>query len=90
MIRRFKKYFSLDEPGDEMIQQTNIIFLPFISILFLMLLGFFLWLAALISFLGTENMGEDRVVWALVILFTGPIGAILWFIMGRPKFQSKY
>ncbi|MFW9904463.1 MAG: PLDc N-terminal domain-containing protein [Candidatus Thorarchaeota archaeon] len=71
-----------------MIQQMNLIFIPFISILFLILLGFFLWLVALISFLGTENMGEDRVVWALVILFTGPIGALLWFVMGRPKFQK--
>ncbi|MFX1515338.1 MAG: PLDc N-terminal domain-containing protein [Promethearchaeota archaeon] len=72
-----------------MIQQTNIIFLPLFGILFLALLSLVLWIMALISFLQTENMGNDRVVWAIVIVFTGPIGAVLWFLMGRSKFQLK-
>ncbi len=56
----------------------NIVFLPLVSVLFLIDLGFILWSMALINFLGTENLkGEDRIVWAIVIVFTGLIGAIL-------------
>ena len=72
-----------------MVQQIDIIFLPMVSILFLAILSFILWIIALINFLGTENMGDERVVWAIVIVFTGPIGAVLWFLMGRTKFQQK-
>ena len=49
-----------------------------------------IWIAALINFLKTENMGDDRVVWAIILVFTGIIGAILWYWIGKPKFQGKY
>lgn len=71
-----------------MVQELDIVFLPLVSIVFLIGVGFILWIIALISFLGTENMEDDRIVWAIIIVFTGPIGAILWFVMGRPKFQK--
>jgi len=71
-----------------MVQQLDIVFLPLVSIVFLIGVCFILWIIALISFLGTENMEDDRIVWAIIIVFTGPIGAILWFVMGRPKFQK--
>ena len=60
----------------------------FFLIILLSLGGFVLFVAALVTFLNTENMGDDRVVWAIIIVFTGPIGGILWFIIGRPKFRK--
>ncbi len=68
----------------DLVMLTPIFFL----IIFLTLGGLGLFVAALVTFLNTENMGDDRVVWAIIIVFTGPIGAILWFIIGRPKFRK--
>jgi hypothetical protein len=73
-----------------MIQQssTEMFNLLLIPILVIALGSVVLFVAALVTFLNTENMGDDRVVWAIVIVLTGPIGSILWFIIGRPKFQK--
>ncbi len=60
----------------------------FFLVVFIALGGILLFVAALVTFLNTENMGDDRVVWAIIIVLTGPIGSILWFIMGRPKFRK--
>ena len=73
-----------------MIQQ-NILDLRLIFYFLFLLLALgslVLLIAALVSFLNTENMGDDRVVWVIIIVLTGPIGSILWFYIGRPKFRK--
>ncbi len=60
----------------------------FILVLLLALGSLVLFVAAIVTYLNTENMGDDRVVWAIIIVLTGPIGSLLWFIIGRPKFRK--
>jgi len=50
-----------------------------------------LWLAALVGALTSEfRDGTTKLIWALVILFTHFLGAILWFIMGRQQTLRKF
>lgn len=73
-----------------MVLQASLdLMIPFFFLTIIIVLGSLaLFVAALVTFLGTEDMGDDRIVWAIIIVFAGPIGAILWFIIGRPKFQK--
>jgi len=50
-------------------------------VLFILLLP----LLALISLLRNEFPGNDKLIWVLVILLFPFFGAILYFIIGRPK-----
>ncbi|MHA1227910.1 MAG: PLDc N-terminal domain-containing protein [Candidatus Hodarchaeales archaeon] len=77
-----------------LLQDIDIMQVDFMNLMILIMLIFALvsvivWLVALVDFLKTENMDEDRVVWAIVIVFAGPIGAILWYLIGRPKYRLK-
>lgn len=57
--------------------------LPFVGLL---LFAFWVWM--LVSALKNEPAGEDRIVWILVIILTGPIGALIYAFMryrSRPR-----
>jgi len=45
-----------------------------------------LWISALVSVLlrGDDFERGSQLVWALVILLAGPVGAVLYFSLGRP------
>jgi len=56
----------------------------------LVLFAFWLWM--LISVVTTEPEGSDKIVWTLVVVFTGPIGAAIYFLaryIKRPKQQQQ-
>lgn len=40
---------------------------------------------ALIDILKSKFIGNDKVIWILIVLFFNVIGAILYFIMGRKQ-----
>lgn len=42
-----------------------------------------MWLAALVHCLKYRH-DKDRIVWVLVTLFGGPLGALIYFAIGRP------
>lgn len=45
---------------------------------------FVVWIAALIDVLKSEFRGEnDKLLWAVVVILGGMIGAILYFIIGK-------
>jgi hypothetical protein len=47
-----------------------------------MLLGFFIWIWALIHMLTNQKIqGTDKIVWAIVIVFLNVLGAILYFLI---------
>lgn len=55
--------------------------------LLLFVVNLVLAVAALIDCLGGENEPRNlsRVLWALIILLFSPVGAIAWFLVGRPE-----
>ncbi|MHA1971709.1 MAG: PLDc N-terminal domain-containing protein [Candidatus Hodarchaeales archaeon] len=77
-----EKYMILMSYGSE---------LPLIMLMILVMVLVIstIWIMSLVDFLKTENMDEDRVVWAIVIVFAGLVGSILWFLIGRPKYKTK-
>ena len=54
---------------------------------FLWLIGFLFWLWMLIECLTKESsQGNDKLIWALVIIFLVPlIGALLYYFVRRPQ-----
>ena len=59
----------------------------FLAIIGLMLFAFWLWM--LITVVTTEPEGSDKIVWTLVVVFTGPIGAAIYFFARHIKRGSK-
>lgn len=55
-------------------------------VLVLILVGNVLWVLALIDILrGKFRNKNDRLIWALVVLFGNFVGAILYFFIGRTQ-----
>ena len=52
------------------------------EIVFLLATIFWIWM--LIDVL-TKERGQDRLIWVLVVLFLGPLGALIYFIVRRLK-----
>lgn len=55
--------------------------------------GFVLWVWALANSLSRpdrewEAAGQSRILWVLVIVFTGFIGAILYLLIARPQLDQ--
>jgi hypothetical protein len=58
----------------------------FITVLFIYTISFILWTWTLIDCLKYEtDNGSTRFVWAIVIIITYMIGALLYYIVRRPK-----
>jgi len=52
------------------------------EIVFLLATIFWIWM--LIDVL-TKERGQDRLIWVLVVLFLGPLGALVYYIVRRSK-----
>lgn len=63
------------------IQMTILIFAGFLALLFPLL--------ALISILKNEFPGSNKLIWVLVVIFLPYLGAILYFLIGRPQRIGK-
>ncbi len=50
---------------------------------------FAFWLWMLITVVTTEPEGSDKIVWTLVVVFTGPIGAAIYFFARHTKRGSN-
>jgi len=48
-------------------------------------LGIIATIIALIDILKNKFNGNDKIVWILVVLFTGLLGAIFYFALGRKQ-----
>jgi len=59
----------------------------FLAIIGLMLFAFWLWM--LITVVTTEPEGSDKIVWTLLVVFTGPIGAAIYFFARHIKRGSN-
>lgn len=58
-----------------------------IAIIGLILFAFWLWM--LIAVVTTEPEGSDKIVWTLVVVFTGPLGAAIYFFARHIKRRSN-
>ena len=47
-----------------------------------------LWFVALVHCISKKH-DKDRMLWVIVVLFGGPIGALLYWFMGRPKMPPR-
>ena len=56
-----------------------------IIIMLLAFLGVILTIIALIDILKNKFNGNNKIVWILVVLFTGLLGAIFYFVLGRKQ-----
>ena len=57
---------------------------PFLILAIIGLAIFGVWIVALVDVLKSEFRGEnDKLLWAIVIILGGVIGAILYFAIGR-------
>ena len=55
------------------------------EMLILLLIGL-LWIWPLVDCLRNESsQGNDKIIWALVIVLTGSLGGLLYLIIRRPK-----
>ncbi len=56
-----------------------------ILILAIALGGFFLWTGVLVDAVNKEKPeSQDRLIWVLIVLFGGPVGAVIYLIVRRP------
>lgn len=79
-------------PTTEMAVPTEALIVQVFFLFFLLgtfvlgLATFVFWLWALIDCARKEHPGENmKLVWILVVLFAGIVGALIYFCVGRPK-----
>jgi len=60
--------------------------------LVLLLLGFVVWIAALVDAIRAPDdayfRAGTKLIWVLVIVFTGWIGGLIYWVVGRPRVAS--
>lgn len=62
-----------------------------LPILVLSLASTAFWVYTLVDCLMHEpSVGNDKVIWALVIVFTGLIGSLLYYFIRRPQRISRH
>jgi cytochrome c oxidase assembly factor CtaG len=55
------------------------------------IVGFVLWLWMLIDCITKEpSEGNDKILWVLVIIFLGPLGALIYLFARRPKRKQQF
>jgi len=68
--------------------------LPLLILLPLVLLGlacFAFWIWMLVDCATKEpSQGNDKIIWILVIIFTGWIGALIYFLVRRPERKKLF
>lgn len=63
--------------------------MPELLILFVGLVGGALWIWMLVDCAVNEPSGNEKVVWILIILLAGCIGAAIYFFVRRPTRKAK-
>ncbi len=57
-----------------------------------LLLGFVVWIAALVDAIRAPDdayfRAGTKLIWVLVIVFTGWIGGLIYWVVGRPRVAS--
>lgn len=64
--------------------------IPELMTLFIMIVGGALWIWMLIDCASNEPPGTDKIVWMLVILLGGCIGAFVYLVVRRPKRRAQF
>lgn len=65
-------------------------FLYVLTVMFLVIGATILWVWALVDCLTNESSeGNDKLVWALVIVLTNWIGALIYFFVRRPQRENE-
>ena len=63
-----------------------------VVILLLLLLGFVVWISALVDAIRAPDdsyfQNGTKLIWVLVIVFTGWIGGLIYWVVGRPRVAS--
>jgi hypothetical protein len=59
--------------------------LPELLILFFVIFGSIFWIWALIDCATNEPGGSEKIVWVLIILLGGCLGAPIYFFVRRPR-----
>ena len=66
-----------------------LLFMLVFGVFFLAALAFWVWM--LIDCASNEpSEGNDKIIWILVIVFTGGIGALIYLLVRRPQRQAQY
>ena len=77
-----------DFPSEPRAALAPLIALPFCC---LALVAFIFWIWMLIDCIKNEpSEGNDKIIWVLVIVLTGWIGALIYLLARRPKRIEKY
>ena len=91
---------ELDKMNKQMADSTHAVvgilgFALLVQVLFVFIgsILFAFWLWMLISVVTTEPEGNDKIVWTILVVFTGPVGATIYFIArylkrGRTNFAA--
>ena len=51
---------------------------------------FWLWIVIEVAMKEPDDSGNQKIVWLLVILLVGPIGALIYFFVRRPQRISEH
>lgn len=65
----------------------------FLAMMGVTLGGIVFWVWAFIDVVQREDWmfrSGDRMIWALVVGLGGPIGAVIYFVVGRPKVARRF
>lgn len=64
--------------------------IPELMIIFLVIVGGGLWIWMIVDCAVNEPSGSDKIVWILVILIGGCIGAAIYLLARRPKRLEQF
>lgn len=67
----------------------------FLIFLLIILASFVLWIWAIVDVVRTPDpvftsAGQNKIVWAIVVVFLHWIGALIWLFAGRPQLRRPY
>ena len=60
-----------------------------IIVLFILIITLLLTIVALVDILGNTYEGNDKLIWVIVVIFTGLLGCILYFTIGQRQKLPK-
>jgi len=81
---------SLEQVNHDIVSLVGWMLLVQVAIAGIGLILFAFWLWMLIHVVTKEPEGSDKIVWTLVVVFTGPIGATIYFFARYTNRDSAY
>jgi hypothetical protein len=64
--------------------------LPELFIILLVVVGGSLWVWMIVDCATNEPVGSDKIVWILIVLLGGCIGALIYLLARRPKRLEQF